>query len=519
MLQKISRSAILHPILFSIFPVFFFYSQADNILSFSGFIVPLFLSSILTFLIWIVLSFILKNKIKSALVTSLFVNLSLNIGHLENGVEQIENIHIVILFVIFLVGGSIFIIKTKRKLDNATVIVNTIAIVLLVLVFIDIATYSFEKSYGEDIDLVPNSKLKISEKYGSPNVFVFILDAHANHVILEKFFDYKNTEFIDSLKNLGFFVPEKYTNSNYGNTEWSVPSFLNMDYLDNLTPKGISEKYRIELVNKLSNKNIVMQNFESLGYETIGIDSGWIGARVANISDQNLCDRSLENSRVLYKLKTNTIVYSIEQIYYHDLSPSQDIEIFEDLNHVSNDDEKRQKVLCSFSELSEINQKFEDPFFVFFHILSPHPPWVFDSDGEPPLQITMADGAEFEKAKSAYIKEMEFTDKKIIENIRIIISESEVQPIIVILGDHGTRIVKDEHSIDEKQIINYGNLMAFYLPYDEESSYFETTPVNIFRLIFNTYFNGDYEILENKVYYNVTTEITDWNKKIGEVLE
>ena len=521
MLKNISRSTLLHPILFSIFPVIFFYSQANNILSFTGFVIPLFLSISLTFLIWIVLRIILKNKIKAALITSLFVILSLNIGHL-NWISQlgITVIHIVIFFVVLLIGGSVFIIKSKRKLDNATVIINSISFVLIVLVLIDIATYNYEKSYYDDsIELAPNLKLGISEKYGSPDVYIFILDAHANHIILEKFFDYNNKEFINSLKDLEFFVPEKYTNSNYGNTELSVTSFLNIDYLNNLVPEGVSEKYKIELANKLSNNNMVMKNFESMGYKTIGLDSGWIGARVVNIADENLCDNSLENSRILYKLKTNTIVYSIEQIYYNNLAEDSDLEILDELNQVSNDDDKRQKIFCNFSELNEIKKKFSSPLFVFFHILSPHPPWVFDSDGKPPLQIIESESADFEKSQSAYIKEMEFIDKKIIENVRKIISESDNQPIIVILGDHGSRIVGDEYTDNEKKVVNYGNLMALYLPYDVETSYYKTTPVNIFRLIFNSYFNGNYEILENKVYYNVTSEITDWEKKVSEVME
>ena len=144
---------------------------------------------------------------------------------------------------------------------------------------------------------------------------------------------------------------------------------------------------------------------------------------------------------------------------------------------------------------------------------------MFDSDGKPPLQIIESASADFEKSQSAYIKEMEFIDKKIIENVRKIISESDNQPIIVILGDHGSRIVGDEYTDNEKKVVNYGNLMALYLPYDVETSYYKTTPVNIFRLIFNSYFNGNYEILENKVYYNVTSEITDWEKKVSEVME
>ena len=41
---------------------------------------------------------------------------------------------------------------------------------------------------------------------------------------------------------------------------------------------------------------------------------------------------------------------------------------------------------------------------------------------------------------------------------------------------------------------------AYYLPGIEKNlSYDVTTPVNTFRIIFNSYFNTDYDLLENKI--------------------
>ena len=42
---------------------------------------------------------------------------------------------------------------------------------------------------------------------------------------------------------------------------------------------------------------------------------------------------------------------------------------------------------------------------------------------------------------------------------------------------------------------------AYYLPGIEKNpSYDIITPVNTFRIIFNSYFNTDYDLLENKMY-------------------
>lgn len=55
---------------------------------------------------------------------------------------------------------------------------------------------------------------------------------------------------------------------------------------------------------------------------------------------------------------------------------------------------------------------------------------------------------------------------------------------------------------DEELIQLYSNFEIFYLPnIDNCESYSAITPVNIFRNIFNDYFETNLEILENKAYF------------------
>jgi len=153
LLKNITRSTLLHPILFSIFPVIFLYSQGNNILPFQGFIIPLILSIFVTLLLLIALRYVLKNKTKSALIVSLFVFLSLNSSHFKNWLSSHEEIFyvadilVVVLYGILVIVGSLYFIKTKRKLDNATIITNSVAVVLVVMVLVNIGTYNFEKSF------------------------------------------------------------------------------------------------------------------------------------------------------------------------------------------------------------------------------------------------------------------------------------------------------------------------------------------------------------------------------------
>jgi len=235
-----------------------------------------------------------------------------------------------------------------------------------------------------------------------------------------------------------------------------------------------------------------------------------------DISDENLCENS-NDSRILNLLKGNTILQSLILIILNESGQDPSLNVLNNLDQVPIDHEKRQKVFCNLSELPQIHLKFEEPVFVFWHILSPHTPWVFDSNGDPPLQKVSSLMKNVKKRQTAYLNEMEFINKKIIDITKKLISESDNEPIIIILSDHGTRIVDNEITDDEKNIVKYGNLMAFNLPNDVEPLAYETTPVNIFRLIFNSYFNGNYKILENKVFESSGTEFRDWDKKVSNV--
>jgi len=86
-----------------------------------------------------------------------------------------------------------------------------------------------------------------------------------------------------------------------------------------------------------------------------------------------------------------------------------------------------------------------------------------------------------------------------------IISRSKIPPVIIIQGDHGFWGGAQERM----PIMN-----AYYLPGKESSKllYPNITPVNTFRVVLNTYFQGQFELLpdlnyasqNDKDFYDVT---------------
>ena len=72
---------IIHPVLFAIFPVMMLYFNNMYFVSFSETLLPLAITVGITIPIWIMLKLILKDDVKSALITSLILVLCFSYGY------------------------------------------------------------------------------------------------------------------------------------------------------------------------------------------------------------------------------------------------------------------------------------------------------------------------------------------------------------------------------------------------------------------------------------------------------
>jgi len=506
----------LHPILFSIYPVLFLYSHNISILPIQGILIPLFVISLSAFSFWLVLGLVLKNGAKAGFIVSLIMFMFFFYNHIINFVTFSHNVvglgdirspiiqTFIVIFLILLAVGIYYFVRTKRKLDKPTLIANAIAVVLIAMVLMNIGSNRIETYYSEENNLsIQNfEQLSINEKL--PDIYYFLLDGYANHMILKETLGYDNQQFINFLTERGFIVPSNYTHSNYEFTASSIPSILGMDFVNNLVPYNNNSEQWTEAVYDTIDNNSVMRNFNSIGYTTISFDSGWFGTRTIKIVDENLCANPTVDWRFLKMLKSTTMLPFIEIID----------EIISDFIHA----QKREQILCEFSEVHKIKDRMEGPFMAFIHIVAPHPHFVFDSNGEP-TYANVDKLSKIEERKAGYIGQLKFINKKMEEVVDKVLTNTNDPTIIIIQSDHGTRIVDDGRTWNEEQIIRFGNLNAFYVPDEMQDLFYNpTTPVNTFRLLFNGIFDSSYEILDDKV-FKAKKIIQDWEKIKNTVIE
>ena len=507
---------LFHPLLFSFFPTFYVYSQNSHVLMPTELLLPLLVISGSTIVGFFILEKILKNKIKVALIITLFLVLFFSYGHIYNilndfTVEDFDlgkHRYLLIPFTAIFVLGIIYFLKTKRKLDNATKITNVMSVAIMLVISMTVITNVLEGNFygsqtlGEEKmlgmgtsqefnpnDLFPNPSSKsiidiqnMLRDNNLPDIYYIIPDEYGSYQSLKEFFNYDNSDFVNYLKQRGFFVNEK-SFANYPRTIQSISSSLNMEYLDKITERiGINSK-SYHLLNEHVSNNKIMSNMKSRDYIIVNVGSFWGPNMGFAKADVNLCEFKQINSNSLM----NELLLSSMLGYMQERFTEQG---------------RRDGILCTFDELYTINEKIPKQKFVFGHIQLPHSPFIFGPNGEHVTPGIPLNSSKWDDRK-AHVDQIKFANKK----LKILIDkllESEEKPIIILQGDTGSLYTGD---FSESSIITIrerlSNLNAIYIPDEKYDLFYDgMTPVNTFRIIENTVFNGDYLLLKDKTYWS-----------------
>ena len=339
-------------------------------------------------------------------------------------------------------------------------------VIVGLLLFNVIIFYNQNEIESFDFD----QEIKTFDIENKPNVYFILLDAHAGKKQLEMDFGYDLTKFYNELQKRGFTIPEK-SYSNYPNTEFSAPSLMNMMYLDFLANEvGIDSKNMIPAQIMLK-QNAVMKIFEQNDYKVVTFYGGGGATGDDSFVDEKLCRNNTNNM----DLRTTFVKTYLPFTYFKN-------SLIGDFH--------REKIDCFFTTIENYKEDQEIPVYVHGHIRLPHFPYVYTQDGQH--VYTNNDGD-----KDAYLEQLIFTDNKTLELVDAIQNRS-FESVIIIISDHGFRpdINWDDPS-NEDFIRGFNTISAFYFP-GKDLEIQEVSSVNTFRIFFNTYFDANYEILDDR---------------------
>lgn len=392
------------------------------------------------------------------------------------------------------------ILKKERSIYQLTTLLNLTGGVLVLLgiaqVFLPIGRIPFEyfQNYLFEKKSIPNGRVMSSGEINTdPDIFYIVLDGYARMDILRDLFNHDNSKFSDDLSSKGFIIPIA-NQSNYPRTPFSISSTLNMNYIDVLLPE-LDEIQYSWLVSPLIQDNEVAHILREIGYEIVSVRSGY------SVVNNKKVDRYYQP----YLIELSEFEYFfIDQTAFSLLEP-----LLAQITYVRSFEQHRNLIQFDFSALSSIS-KLPGPQFVYAHIVAPHPPFVFDELGglpEPDYPFTLLDGTDYpgtkEQYREGYVKQVNFISEQVIQLVSEILENPERPQIIILQADHGGGMLTDFSSSEATCLKErFSPLAAYYLPgVDEDAIPDDITPVNLFRIIFNEYFQADFPLLENRYYF------------------
>lgn len=523
----------IHPFLFALYPILDLASKNANEIRITDPLRSIAISIIGTVMVFIISYSFSRNWRRAALVTSWIVIIFFSYGHVYLSIKNIAvsgytigRHRFLLLFSASLAAlGGLAIFRYKYDEIRITRVVNIIALFTILIPVISISRFwirSGSTFITGNLTVLDNRNEVPKTGIGSnPDIYYIILDGYGRSDILDKYFNTQNDEFIDFLEDRGFIVARNSV-ANYAHTALSLASSLNINYLEDIQVNLKDGQYPSTFLVRMKN-SFVRTALENIGYNTISLDSGWKYTQWDD-ADYYLDHTSNGNGDV----KTHIVLKPFEDLMLN-VSAGRallDFMIATNILDLTTPSYNHADiVLAQLSDLRSVGE-LPGPRFVFAHILSPHRPFVFGPNGERIDRggyFTLADtGNDTYEGQdgSPYINQLIFITAQIEEVVDEIISNSQIQPIIIIQSDHGP----NSAGVWDDPEVNYIKqrmpiLNAYLLPEScRPTIYSAISPVNSFRVVFNCAFDTDYEILPDRSYFSNFISIYDF-QNVDEILQ
>jgi hypothetical protein len=482
-----------YPLLFGIYPVLALAANNITQIDFSTTVRSILLSLVLALVTTGILRLVMRSWTRAAFLSLLLIILFFSYGHVYNVLKNPKNPFLLLvrhryLIIVWIGLAGLSVWLSTRKLINLlsiTPILNIISILLLALPVYELARFELNsRASGATAQLRTPAPVASQPDQADPDIYYIILDAYMRTDSLKAVYGADNSAFINALTQRGFFVAD-CSQSNYAYTEPSLASSLNMDYLDVLGVRGN------DAANRLIQSNGVRQFLSSQGYKVVAFSTGWSWSQ-------------WENADVYYNYAPNaSTINAFESLFVKTTVLAAPLNAVNSRESTITGAEQHNRTLYNLEELKKVPASVNSPKFVFVHLIIPHWHYVFGPNGEfVPEGPTAGLYGQFlfdlttpSADIPGYANAVSFIDKAMLQVVDQILANSKTPPIIIIQGDHGA--FRYSQPVQRMTILN-----AYYLPGAEKSLYASVTPVNTFRIIFDSYFNQNYPLLEDVSRYS-----------------
>ncbi len=506
------------PLLFTYGSVLIFYFRCHDDATIHGLTSTIILASLIVFSVWFILFLIIHDQQKSHILilifSILFFSFQSFIGSLIRFASSIKSLELTgflilnvgqwVIFTFFALLLFCFFLIIRRVERIQPVIpqyLNIFGILFFSIVLIR-GSYSLENhselranflEFWKSTTQIEQVRTE-NELANMPDIYYIILDGFGRSDTLFRLYELDNLNFINEMLSEGFYIADE-SYANYTQTRTSLASSLNMIYLDDVVNVIGDDTFDYYPAYLMIKDSIVENTFRALGYEMVAFPS--------DVSFTNFHDWD-----VFYQPKF------VPDYYLRSFISSTALSVF--LNSF-NYKWHSEMIDFTIKKIPIVGTR-EGPQFVFAHIPSPHPPFIYNSDGTVkkgdslylPVDAShlksnfSSNKAFIEYYEKGYRNKLIYLQNRILGLIKQIKSNSSDPYLIIIQGDHGPGMRFDHESLERSDLSERLGILNAYYFYDQnyESLYPTISPVNSFRLIFQQYYDFEKPLLEDNHYYS-----------------
>ncbi len=309
------------------------------------------------------------------------------------------------------------------------------------------------RSFTHETALRP-SPARAAPDSPDPDIYMILLDGHARSDVLGDILDVDGTVFTRALEADGFAV-EPRSRSNYTQTGETLSSMFSQAQLRDVPRMagllGMTEGQPPGgIVRNVINDNVTLTFLRDRGYEIDAVSSGF--EQVALREADRFVDTGQLNEFELAVLKRSITGRLLEVLAPDEVSADQ-----------------RARIRGLFDSIATAPSWIGDgPQFVFAHVPSPHPPWVFHADGSPRTvtfheqwlaETPASTGLTIAQLKVGYAEQVADVDRRLLEalpKLDAAIAARGRPAVVIVFSDHGTWIGADGGDIR----LRFKNLLA-----------------------------------------------------------
>lgn len=447
-----------HTFLFIPFIVLFLFAhnldQTKAYMTYRTLWVGISLSGILYFLFYL----LFKNRLKAGVLVTFLLFTLFQYGVIYEFFESLyyagrwplKNIHryLIALYAIVYLTSTWLVKRSKHDFIKINYFLNTFMSLLFVFNLVLLFNGNYTKLINSEEDNTEKTEaITFDAKRSKPDIYYIILDGYASNQTLTKSFNYSNSEFTSFLKQKKFrFCDSAF--SNYYYTASSLGATLNYNYPDSNNNSS-----------NLIRDNNLFRTLKNNNYKICHMKSGYAVTSYFKLADKTIqIAGPNEFEKSLFK-------YTILRL--DDL-----IGIF-----------AHKRLISQFENMEKVIAVPDTPKFCFMHFVAPHPPYIFDRNGNMRTKHQFAEHSW--EPKEFYIDQLIYVNKQI---QKLITRLMHVNPkaVIIIQSDHGPWI-----SAETKEQVFEARSRILYSYYTGDDYFVpsKTSSINTFRYLFNHLFN------------------------------